>query len=67
MTLEEWETHWELNGDHLHCINCRIAQWPFNAAQPFPHASSCTRSGEVEFPWRELARIVAATRLPDGP
>lgn len=65
MTLDQWETRWALNGDHLHCVSCKIAQWPYNAAHPFPHASECARSGTEEFPWRELAVIVAATRLPD--
>jgi hypothetical protein len=63
MTLAEWEERWTLNGDHLHCNNCKVAQWPFNAGQAFLHELDCAyQIGEPDYPWRDLARI-ARTEL----
>jgi hypothetical protein len=61
MTIADWEARWTLNGDHLRCNGCQLAQWPFNAGQSFLHELDCpAQSGEPEYPWRDLARIVAA-------
>lgn len=62
MTLQDWETRWMLDADHLHCLSCQVKQWPFNSGQPFPHASECVRSGKTEYPWGELAGILRAER-----
>jgi hypothetical protein len=63
MTLAEWEARWTLNGDHLYCNGCRLAQWPYNASQAFLHELDCLYQRiEPEFPWRDLARIMQ----PDG-
>jgi hypothetical protein len=61
MTLAEWEARWTLNGDHLHCKTCKVAQWPFNASQSFLHDIDCDdHRAEPDYPWRDLARIMAA-------
>jgi hypothetical protein len=61
MTLAEWEAKWTLNGDHLYCNRCRLAQWPYNAGHSFLHDLDCPAlSAEPEYPWRDLARIVSA-------
>jgi hypothetical protein len=60
MTLVEWETRWKLNGDHLNCVACKAAQWPYNASQAFLHVLDCpAQRAAPEYPWRELARIIA--------
>jgi hypothetical protein len=61
MTLDEWQKRWTLNGDHLHCVCCKVVQWPYNAARPFPHEANCAnQSEEDQHPWRDLARIFAS-------
>lgn len=63
MTLEQWETRWTLNGDHLYCNECRLAQWPYNAGHSFLHDLDCTlQRDEPDYPWLELVRIVKARK-----
>jgi hypothetical protein len=57
--MNTWNQRWVLNGDHLQCASCSTRQWPWNAGVPFKHGERCaTKPATVEFPWRELARIM---------
>jgi hypothetical protein len=59
MMLKDWEARWKLNGDHLHCTSCKVAQWTYNASQSFLHDLDCkNQRGQAEYPWKDLVKIM---------